>query len=29
MGEGLTKDPANQHGFEVQQRIGETRLGVL
>jgi 2-polyprenyl-3-methyl-5-hydroxy-6-metoxy-1,4-benzoquinol methylase len=29
MGEGLTKDPANQHGFEVQRRIGETRLGVL
>jgi SAM-dependent methyltransferase len=24
-----TKDPVNQHGFETQQRIGETKLGVL
>ncbi len=24
-----TKDPVNQHGFEVQSRIGPTRLGVL
>jgi 2-polyprenyl-3-methyl-5-hydroxy-6-metoxy-1,4-benzoquinol methylase len=23
------KDPVNQHGFETNQRIGETRLGVL
>lgn len=24
-----TKDPVNQHGYDVQQRIGPTRLGVL
>lgn len=24
-----TKDPVNQHGFDVQSRIGQTRLGVL
>ncbi len=24
-----TKDPVNQHGFETQQHIGETKLGVL
>jgi 2-polyprenyl-3-methyl-5-hydroxy-6-metoxy-1,4-benzoquinol methylase len=24
-----TKDPANQHGYEVQRRIGPTQLGVL
>jgi 2-polyprenyl-3-methyl-5-hydroxy-6-metoxy-1,4-benzoquinol methylase len=24
-----TKDPVNQHGFDTQSRIGETRLGVL
>ena len=24
-----TKDPVNQHGFEVQRQIGPTRLGVL
>lgn len=29
MSEGATKDPANQHGFEVQRELGPTRLGVL
>jgi 2-polyprenyl-3-methyl-5-hydroxy-6-metoxy-1,4-benzoquinol methylase len=24
-----TRDPVNQHGFQVNQKIGETRLGVL
>ncbi len=28
-GTGFTKDPVNQHGYEVQSRIGPTRLGVL
>lgn len=26
---GTTKDPVNQHGYETQQQIGPTRLGVL
>lgn len=29
MGQTRTKDPANQHGYEVQARLGPTRLGVL
>jgi 2-polyprenyl-3-methyl-5-hydroxy-6-metoxy-1,4-benzoquinol methylase len=27
--EEATKDPVNQHGYDVQRRIGPTRLGVL
>ncbi|MGE3302318.1 MAG: class I SAM-dependent methyltransferase [Hyphomonadaceae bacterium] len=29
MAEKTTRDPVNAHGYEVQQKIGPTRLGVL